>query len=150
MDSYNVLTSFAGPFLVTTLADTQTTAQRASLTGSQPGLSVLEIGLFAAGAFVVIMVLVGVACCYMRFKKRRKTIKLPDAKYVVATEQVAIEQQSFTRRTASVSSTGSAAALFMRQRSIRGRLESRLTQVGLWLFKHSPPPECFQESDCTF
>ena len=56
-------------------------------------------------------------------------MKLPDAKYDVAGESVVVEPQSFSRRTASVSSTGSAAALFMRQRSMRGRLESRLTQA---------------------
>ena len=81
---------------------------------------------------MLVMVLCIIWCC-VRMRKRKKTLKLPGAKYDVATERVAIEPQSFAPRTASVSSNGSAAALFMRQRSIRGRLESRLTQVGVSL-----------------
>ena len=114
--------------MTTTLASTQTPALRTA-PSDPPVLTPLEIGLFAAGAVIMIVLVIVVVCVCVHVKKRRKSIKLPDAKYDAARESVVIEPQSFVPRTASVSSTGSAAALFMRQRSIRGRLESRLTQV---------------------
>lgn len=114
--------------MITTLASTRTPAPKQA-PSDPPLLTPLEIGLFVAGAVVMIVLITVVVCVCIYVKKRRKSMKLPDAKYDVARESVVIEPQSFAQRTASVSSTGSAAALFMRQRSIRGRLESRLTQV---------------------
>ena len=122
------LKSFAGSLPRTTVTYIRTARVGVVTEGSPPFLSQLEIILFGVGGFVIIVICICALCCFARVKKRRGTIKLPDAKYDVATERVAIEPQSFAPRTASVSSTGSA-ALFMRQRSMRGRLESRLTQV---------------------
>lgn len=113
--------------MTTTVADTRTPAPR-NAPSDPPVFTSLEIGMFVAGAFIIIVLIVAVVCVFVHVKKRRKSMKLPDAKYDAARESVVIEPQSFAVRTASVSSTGSAAA-FMRQRSIRGRLESRLTQV---------------------
>lgn len=119
---------FSDTPVTTTLADAQTPAPRNS-PSDPPVLTPLEIGLFAAGAVIMVVLVIVVVCVCVHVKKRRKSIELPDAKYDAVGESVIIEPQSFAQRTASVSSTGSAAALFMRQRSIRGRLESRLTQV---------------------
>ena len=113
--------------MTTTVADTRTPAPR-NVPSDPPVFTSLEIGMFVTGAFIIIVLIVAVVCVCVHVKKRRKSMKLPDAKYDAARESVVIEPQSFAVRTASVSSTGSAAA-FMRQRSIRGRLESRLTQV---------------------
>ena len=124
-----VLIFFSGAAVTTTPSGTRTPAPRHAPL-NPPLLSPLEIGLFVAGAFIIILLTTVVVCVCIYLKKRRKSMKLPDAKYDVARESVVIEPQSFSQRTASVSSTGSAAALFMRQRSMRGRLESRLTQVG--------------------
>ena len=115
--------------MTTTVADTRTPAPR-NAPSDPPVFTSLEIGMFVAGAFIIIVLIVAVVCVFVHVKKRRKSMKLPDAKYDAARESVVIEPQSFAVRTASVSSTGSAAA-FMRQRSIRGRLESRLTQVSI-------------------
>lgn len=114
--------------MTTTLADTQTPAPRNVSSDSPPVLSQLEIILFAVGSFILILLGIGVVCFCVRVRNRRKSLKLQEVKYDVAGESVVIEPQSFAPRTASVSSTGSA-ALFMRQRSIRSRLGSRLTQV---------------------
>ena len=114
--------------MITTPGDTQTPASKYA-PSDPPLLTPLEIGLFVAGSIIVTGLTVVVVCVCIYVKKRRKSMKLPDAKYDVAEESVVVEPQSFSRRTASVSSTGSAAALFMRQRSMRGRLESRLTQA---------------------
>lgn len=124
-----VLTFFSGTSVTATLEDTQTPAPRNVSSDSPPVLSQLEIILFAVGAFILIVLLIGVVCICVRVRNRRKSIKLREVKYDVARESVVIEPHSFAPRTASVSSTGSAAALFMRQRSVRSRLESRLTQV---------------------
>lgn len=86
----------------------------------------LEIGLLAAAGGLMLLV-VYIAWCCVRSRKQKRTLELPDAKYEVPMERVTIEPRSFVR-TSSVSSTGSAAA-FLRQRSFRNRLESRLTQV---------------------
>ena len=115
--------------MATTLTDTSAPVPR-NAPSDPPLLTSLEIGLFVAGAAIMIVLVIVVVCVCIHVKKRRKSMKLPDAKYVAGTESVVIEPQSFAPRTASVSSTGSAAAFIMRQRSFRGRLESRLTQVG--------------------
>lgn len=115
--------------MFTTPVDTQIPAPRNLSSGSPPVLSELEIILFAVGAFILIMIIIGIIFCWLRMRNKKKSRDLNgEVKYDAARESVAIEPQSFAPRTASVSSTGSA-AMFMRQRSIRGRLESRLTQV---------------------
>ena len=123
----SVLIFFSGAPVTTTLADTRTPAPR-NAPSDPPVFTPLETGLFVAGAFIILVLIITIVCVCVHVKKRRKSMKLPDAKYDAVAESVTIEPQSFAQRTASVSSTGSAAA-FMRQRSIRGRLESRLTQV---------------------
>ena len=116
--------------MVTTLADTQTPAPRNVSSDSPPVLSELEVILFAVGGFILIVIFITIIFCWLRMRNKKKSRDLNgEVKYDVARESVAIEPQSFAPRTASVSSTGSTAAMFMRQRSIRGRLESRLTQV---------------------
>ena len=118
----------------TTLTSTKITGSIGGSLNTQPMLSNLEIGLFAGVGGILMLGLLGfIIWCCIRFRKRKKTVKLPNAKCDVPTERVTIEPQSFTARTPSVSSTGSAAAFLMRQRSIRGRLESRLTQVRILL-----------------
>lgn len=122
---------FSGTPLVTTPADTQTLPSVDEVSGpSPPELSALEIGLFSGGALLIILLLIVPAGWYcVRLRKRKKSLELQEVKYNATEESVVIEQpQRFVPRTASVSSTGSA-ALFMRQRSFRNRLESRLTQV---------------------
>ncbi|XP_068742470.1 fibroblast growth factor receptor 4-like [Montipora capricornis] len=97
-----------------------------TLTGTK--FSDLEIRLLAAaGGLMLLVVCVCIAWCCVRIRKQKRSLELPDAKYEVPVERVTIEPRSFVR-TSSVSSTGSAAA-FLRQRSFRNRLESRLTQV---------------------
>lgn len=121
---------FSGTPLVTTPADKQTLPSVDEVSGPSPELSALEIGLFSGGAFLIILLLIVCAGWYcVRLRKRKKSLELQEVKYNATEESVVIEQpQRFVPRTASVSSTGSA-ALFMRQRSFRNRLESRLTQV---------------------
>ena len=123
-----VLIFSSGSPVLSTIVSTRTPAPKHELS-DPPLLTSLEMGLFGAGAAVIIVLITVVVCVCIYVKKRRKSMKLPDAKYDVARESVVIEPQSFAQRTASVSSTGSAAAFLMRQRSMRGRLESRLTQV---------------------
>ena len=100
---------------------------------SFPSLSRMEFILFGVCGVIVlaIVICVGVACARMRRKK--KSLALSDAKYVAAAEHIDFGPERFSPRTASVSSTGSAATI-MRQRSIRNRLESRLTQVIVIVF----------------
>ncbi|XP_015758535.1 PREDICTED: fibroblast growth factor receptor 4-like [Acropora digitifera] len=91
-------------------------------------ISGLEVGLLA-GACALFIGFVIVMWYYFRRGRQKGTHNIPDAKYDVPAEGVTVEPRSFVRRTPSTSSTGSAAAFLMRQRSFRQRLESRLMQV---------------------
>ncbi|PFX15764.1 Fibroblast growth factor receptor 1 [Stylophora pistillata] len=116
---------------VPTKADTESAAPVRDVTRPPPILSTLEIVLFSVGAVFLTLLLIICAVWYcVRLRKRNKrfNVDIPDVKYDAVREGVAIESQRFAPRTASVSSTASALSL-MRQRSVRGRLESRLTQV---------------------
>lgn len=91
-------------------------------------ISGLEVGLLAGACALFIGFVIVAWYCFRRGRQKR-THNIPDAKYDVPAEVVTVEPRSFVRRTPSTSSTGSAAAFLMRQRSFRQRLESRLMQV---------------------
>lgn len=91
----------------------------------------IEIGLYVVAALLAIIIVVGAVVFHHCYKKKRTTI----IEYKHNTETVNILSQEQAppnvpnRRTASVSSTGSAAVSLLRQRSMRSRLGSRLTQL---------------------
>lgn len=123
--------SSSGTPSVPTKADTESAGPVRDVTRPPPILSTLEIVLFSVGAVFLTLLLIICAvwyCVRLRKRKKRFNVDIPDVKYDAVREGVAIESQRFAPRTASVSSTASALSL-MRQRSVRGRLESRLTQV---------------------
>jgi hypothetical protein len=92
------------------------------------------IGLISVGGVLVVFLMM-LAIGYICYRKSHaKNLKRQSVEYnrdnevVNITTQEQVPPESRPRRTPSTSSAGSAAA-FLRQRSMRSRLESRLTQL---------------------
>lgn len=91
----------------------------------------VEIALYAVAAALGVTIIVGIIV-YCRCLKSKQTPIVeykPDSETVNILSNGQVPPNNLPRRTASVSSTGSAAVSLLRQRSMRSRLESRLTQL---------------------
>lgn len=119
--------TFAGS-LPSSTTNTPTSWQENTFPGSTSSVIQTEIIIYVVSSIVLVLIVCGIIFACVKLRRRKGKVKLPDAKYDVASDQVNVQPQRFATRTVSVSSTGSA-AMFLRQRSFRNRLDSRLTNV---------------------
>ena len=108
--------------------NTPTSWPENTVPGSTSSVTQTEIIIYVVCSIVLVLIICGIIFACVKLRRRKGAMKLPDAKYDVASDQVNVQPQGFAPRTESVSSTGSA-AMFLRQRSFRNRLDSRLTNV---------------------
>lgn len=136
---YAILSSLTfsvfGLFLVTpTTFITSGSMRKPKPQAEQSSENIVEIGSFVVGAVLVVFIAVIGCFCYRKSRSKKHQRETMITEYNRETEGINITApepppvQTRPRRTASTSSTGSMAG-FPRQRSMRDRLESRLTQL---------------------